>query len=179
MRVTCVCCAFSVSLLFTGCSEPEDDNMDAELEAAMNNTPFFMPAVESPSVESGTDATLAPDARVLGVVVNGEARAYSIERLSQMSEHVICDKVGGARIAVTYCDRTDCARVLQLNEDDVVTVGGFEDGEMQIVYGEKSYGQQSSEIPLSDLECSTVTWGEWLSSHADSSVVDNNWNAGS
>ena len=153
--------------------------MDAALEAAMNATPFYMPAVESPTVREVTEATLTPDARVLGVVVNGQARAYSIDRLSQMSDHVICDEVGDSRIAVTYCDRTDCARVLQLQEGDVVTVGGFKDGQMQLVHQEKSYGQQSTDIPLSDLECTTVTWAEWLNTHADSTVVEGDWNKGS
>ena len=174
----CALCALSTCLFSAGCSSVEDDEMDATLEAAMNSTPFFMPVVENPAAKAVTEATLDTDSRVLGIVVNGQARAYSIDRLSQMSDHVICDELGGSRIAVTYCDRTDCARALKLEEGDVVTVGGFKDGTMQIVHEDKLYDQLSPEIPLSDLECTTVTWGQWLSTHSDSTVVESGWNTG-
>lgn len=174
----CAFCALWTCLFSAGCSSVEDDEMDAALEAAMNTTPFFMPAVKNPAAKAVTEATLDADSRVLGVVVNGQARAYSIDRLSQISDHVICDELGGSRIAVTYCDRTDCARALKLGEGDVVTVGGFKDGAMQIVHEDRSYNQLSPEIPLSDLECATVTWEQWLSSHSDSTVVENGWNTG-
>ena len=149
--------------------------MDEALESAMTATPFSMPAVEGLPVKAATESSLQAEDRVLGVVIDGQPRAYSIALLSQMSHHVICDDVGDTRIAVTFCDRTDCARVLELPENEVVTVAGFREGEMRIAHQGIRYAQSSQDMPLSDVECSTMTWREWLSQYPDSVAVDTSW----
>lgn len=61
-----------------------------------------IPAIDDPefySVEQA-DREYAPEEQVLGVVFNGEARAYSTGLLS--SHEIVNDTVGGRKIAVTW-----------------------------------------------------------------------------
>ncbi len=55
--------------------------------------PRFLSAAEA-------DASYQPDELVMGVVFDGDARAYSIPYLS--SHEIVNDTVGGVKIAVTW-----------------------------------------------------------------------------
>jgi Protein of unknown function (DUF3179) len=61
-----------------------------------------IPAIDDPKfVSAGEGATqLRPDDLVIGVVVNGEARAYGVAFLSR--HEIVNDTVGGRPIAVTW-----------------------------------------------------------------------------
>ena len=61
-----------------------------------------IPAIDNPefvSVEEA-DKEYFPDERVIGVVFDGEARAYSIPKLS--NHEIVNDTVGGHKIAITW-----------------------------------------------------------------------------
>lgn len=61
-----------------------------------------IPSIDSPvhvSV-SEADALMSPDEIVLGVIVNGEARAYSTWHLD--SHEIVNDVIGGVPLAVTW-----------------------------------------------------------------------------
>lgn len=45
---------------------------------------------------------IGPDELVLGVIVNGEARAYPINMLTGPSREIINDKLGGKKIGATW-----------------------------------------------------------------------------
>jgi hypothetical protein len=61
-----------------------------------------IPAIDNPRfLDAATaDSEYAPDELVMGVVFNGEARAYSVPHLS--SHEIVNDTVGGVKIAVTW-----------------------------------------------------------------------------
>jgi hypothetical protein len=61
-----------------------------------------IPAIDHPTFLSAEEADLeyGPDELVLGVELNGDARAYSIPLLS--SHEIVNDTVGGRKIAVTW-----------------------------------------------------------------------------
>lgn len=61
-----------------------------------------IPAIDNPRFLSAqeADAEYAPDEPVLGVVFDGEARAYSIPLLSR--HEIVNDTVAGVKIAVTW-----------------------------------------------------------------------------
>ena len=64
--------------------------------------PDAIPSIDDPvflTVEEA-DAEYAPDEEVLGVVFDGEARAYSVPLLS--SHEIVNDTVAGRKIAVTW-----------------------------------------------------------------------------
>ena len=60
-------------------------------------------AIDDPSFETAelADKNLEPDERVIGVLINGEARAYPIPILS--SHEIVNDIVGGEPVAITWC----------------------------------------------------------------------------
>jgi hypothetical protein len=61
-----------------------------------------IPAIDSPQFldAESADKEYAPDEEVLGVVFDGEARAYSVPLLS--SHEIVNDTVAGRKIAVTW-----------------------------------------------------------------------------
>jgi hypothetical protein len=61
-----------------------------------------IPAIDDPNFLTAADADLeyAPDEFILGVVFNGEARAYSVSHLSR--HEIVNDTVGGVALAVTW-----------------------------------------------------------------------------
>ncbi len=61
-----------------------------------------IPAIDNPIFLTANEADneYAPDEQVLGVVFEGEARAYSVALLS--SHEIVNDVVGGRKIAVTW-----------------------------------------------------------------------------
>jgi hypothetical protein len=61
-----------------------------------------IPAIDNPNFLTATeaDSEYAPDELILGVAINGEARAYSVNLLSR--HEIVNDTVGGRKIAVTW-----------------------------------------------------------------------------
>ena len=61
-----------------------------------------IPAILDPTFVSPVEAAdwMKPDEQVLGVSINGESRAYSINMLSR--HEIVNDVVGGVPIAVTW-----------------------------------------------------------------------------
>lgn len=64
--------------------------------------PDAIPAIYNPEFVTGAEADeqYAADERVLGVEINGDARAYSIPYLN--GHEIVNDVVGGEAIAVTW-----------------------------------------------------------------------------
>jgi hypothetical protein len=61
-----------------------------------------IPAIDDPNYLTVTEAEreYAPDEFIIGIVFNGEARAYSISHLSR--HEIVNDTVGGVPLAVTW-----------------------------------------------------------------------------
>lgn len=159
-----------------GLTDPPDEafegEMDAALAAAMNDTPFYMPPVTAGESKPSHETQLEPDDRILGVVIAGQPRAYSLGRLSGIADHVICDTFDDKRIAVTWCDRTECARVFALPAENTISIAGFLQGEMQVLHNGQQYPQSSALIPLDEVNCSIMTWKEWYTLHNDTQVIE-------
>ncbi len=61
-----------------------------------------IPAIDNPIFHTADEADdfYEPDELVMGVVFNGDARAYSVPHLSR--HEIVNDEVGGVKIAVTW-----------------------------------------------------------------------------
>lgn len=61
-------------------------------------------AIENPKLAAGNERekVVQADELVLGVVVEGAARAYPIDQLTGPSREIINDKLGGRDIAATW-----------------------------------------------------------------------------
>lgn len=106
--ITWVCAGLAL-MVASGCASPawlQTDNVGAE-EALV-----FNPVRVVPSQSAITDAPVISASEVnkevydkelvLGVVVNGEARAYPINMLTGPSREIINDTLGGRAIAASW-----------------------------------------------------------------------------
>lgn len=59
-------------------------------------------AIVDPKIASADEVSLAANALVIGVEVNGEARAYPINQLTGPMREIINDNLGGTAIATTW-----------------------------------------------------------------------------
>lgn len=161
-----------------GCSDdnpgiPDDGMQDILNDAGMMNTPFITEGLQQPPQQQGAAAALPGDERIVGVIVDGAARAYSLKAMSGMRSHVINEVYGETPLSVTYCDRTDCVRVLTTDSPGQtipLATGGFAEGQMLLKLGPDMYAQNSKEIPLADYEFEVATWQDWISRYPDSTV---------
>jgi hypothetical protein len=77
-------------------------DFERELEIVTLLPKDAIPAIDNPEfiIAEEADSLYFPDERVIGVIFDGDARAYSIPLLS--SYEIINDTVGGQKIAVTW-----------------------------------------------------------------------------
>ena len=132
------------------------------------DTPFFVPGIQQPVMLTVAEAQVADDEPVIGVQIGGQARAYLLRAMSAMSSHVVNDLIGEVPLSVTYCDQTECARVLVSKERGkpiALSTGGFMNGQMAVRLLEEMYEQMSPDLPLDDLPFQRLSWGEWKAAH--------------
>lgn len=144
------------------------------------STPMVTAGIENPVMILAKDANIDPQAMVIGVIVEGQTRAYPIRALSGMLQHVVNDVVeceGGnvKPLTITYCDMTDCARVLASDDDSVrssLGLGtlGLLDGGLALTYGKDNFKQMDPIPGLLDYESAKVPWGEWVAQHPETLV---------
>ncbi len=95
-----------------------------------NNSPVFVTAEK---------ANLPDSTPIIAVVVEGQAKAYPLSRLTAIVDHVVNDQVTAEDgktnpFTVTYCDKTDCVRVFSASDDsmtqpmNVSTIGLLDGG---------------------------------------------------
>ncbi len=127
-----------------------------------------------PMTVQADEAGLPEDALVIGVVVDGKARAYALRSVSRLQQHVVNDVVGGVPITVAHCDVTGCTQVYARrgrSEPLDVTQAGFRDGEMILkiegVYYQHTSGEPiepgpaSPHLPYEGYPWIRTTWKEW------------------
>ncbi len=103
MRSTTLTLILGSSLLLAACaSNPAPDSESGEYEIVTLLPKDAIPSIDSPRFYniSEADAEYAPDEVVIGVEINGDARAYSVGMLSR--HEIVNDEVGGRPIAVTW-----------------------------------------------------------------------------
>jgi len=76
-----------------------------------------IPPLNDPATIPGAQQSfLAPDDRIVGVVVKDKVRAYPLKMLAY--HQVINDQLAGVPVAVTYCPLTDAAMVFERRKDE-------------------------------------------------------------
>lgn len=145
---------------------------------------FSYPGIRQPPTRSAQEASLPEDAEVIGVFVEGKARAYSIAAMSKGPEsHVINDLLAGHPVTVAYCNVMNCARTFTANSSGTpldLGVGGWEGVKGLIVQlGGKNYvlkdGKNLSTpkgppLPCQEMDHQRMTWGDWHRAHPDTDV---------
>lgn len=149
-----------------------------------------IPALTHPRhVASSAVGDMRGDSRVVGVVVNGEARAYPLNIL--VWHECINDTLGGIPIAVTFCPLCDSvfvferrvgSRVLEFGISGLLYQSNVLLYDRQARTGQESLWSQiemravagpaaAKKRRLTLVDSTLVQWGAWRNQYPDSSVV--------
>jgi hypothetical protein len=140
--------AFLLSLESWRPAPPREErapSVEAPKKSAVWRDILSSPVVR-PRAIAASDAGLRPDEPVLGVVVDGRARAYRLGAMEGRSGHLINDVVGDVPVSVVYCDRNRCARAYSGPPGSGpldLAVAGLLDGEMVLNAAGIAYFQDS------------------------------------
>ena len=149
-------------------------------------------SIDDPSFVSAAEATdMADQEFIIGVSIDGDTRAYSINVLSR--HEIVNDVVGGVPIAITYCplcftgivyDRRVEGETLEfgvsgkLVMNDLVMYDRQSNSLWQQILGEGIDGRYKG-TRLTLLPATQTTWAQWRATHPDTLVLDKNGGYGS
>ena len=163
----------------TGCASSPEVPIEG-----LDDVPAYAVGIREPATMSAADADIPPEKSVIGVCVDNQCRAYLIESFTMqpgheitlgandasmqaLGRHVVNDLIGEMPISVTYCDSSQCARVFTAEDDESLdlAVGGYHEGEMQLLLLGKRFSQLAADAPLKDYPFEITTWEKWKARH--------------
>jgi hypothetical protein len=141
-------------------------------------------ALDDPQFVPAREAQIPPEAWVLGVVVDGQARAYELNLLSRYE--VVNDRFGGRPVATVWCplansgavyDRTVKGRELHFEPSGVLMYGSIvmqdreTDSFWPLLQGGASYGSlKGTSLPVLPVSSKRL-WKDWVREHPDTLVL--------
>jgi Protein of unknown function (DUF3179) len=140
------------------------------------------PGISRPPTRRAADAKLADDEEVIGIVVDGKARAYRVRAFDQLERHIVNDLIGDRPVTVAYCNVSDCARAYAGERGDRlldVSQGGLQGVEMILKVSETYYWHRTAEpvetgggppFPYATYPLARRTWGDWRREHPDTDL---------
>ncbi|MBY0228468.1 MAG: DUF3179 domain-containing protein [Gemmataceae bacterium] len=169
-------------VLLAGCAESKRKPVPAgPPPGGMGPSPMMMGGIDLPEMRKASEARLEDDDEVVGIVVGGTARAYSLKAMAPMTSHVVNDLAGGVPVTVTYCDLAECVRVFtgpgkgkhlglgQMGrvEDSLLLNAG---GRMIRQSTGRAMGGEGEPLPTVAHE--RTTWKAWRTAHPDTLAYD-------
>lgn len=145
-----------------------------------------IPAIDNPDFHSANASPYPPEQLVIGLEINGDARAYSVPLLSR--HEIVNDVVGGVPVAVTWCplcfsaivyERTVGVDVLEfevsglLLNNNLVMVDRQTDSLWPQSLGEAVQGPLSGRR-LTFRSSVITTWDAWRSEFPTTQAIINN-----
>ncbi len=143
-----------------------------------------IPAIKDPEYVPAEEAGLDDNEPVIGVVINGESRAYSVYLLNH--HEIVNDRIGDTAFVVTWCPLANLAVVYNRQIDDKEYIFGVSgkllkntlvmfDYESEsfwpMAYGEAVDGEMTGRKLNSISGCQKVPWGAWKKLHPDTLVL--------
>jgi hypothetical protein len=143
-----------------------------------------IPALSDPPlITPGEAGYLEPGDRVIGIELNGEARAYPVAILNW--HEIVNDEIGGRRFAITYCPLCGTAVAFDATVDGEATdfgVSGLLYNSDVLLYDRASESLWSQILgkaiagpgvgqALTAMPVSHTTWRDWLQTHPATRVL--------
>jgi hypothetical protein len=157
---------------------PPDEKPPASAKARASG-PIY-PGVDNPVAVPALGAGVQDYEDVIGVVVNGKARAYRLAGMKgKPQDHVVNDLIAGSPTTVAFCDIGRCTRVFTADSKDAlkVAVNGMVEGSMVLaIDGRRFYQETGKPIddhepsPLIEVKHERMTWGKWKAAHPDTDI---------
>lgn len=141
------------------------------------------PGLRQPPAVSAPASGLVETDEVIGVVVNGKARAYAVKLMAgRPQNHLINDVIAGTPVSVTYNNLGGFVRVFRGSGSEPldVYVGGTPGGMMVLQVGGQQYLQPSglaidptnpAQLPFEKVPHELTVWKKWRDAHPDTDVV--------
>lgn len=130
-----------------------------------------MAPLEGMKLADSESAGLPPETPVIGVIVEGQPRAYAVKYL-EFPDHVFKDRIGETYFCVTYCEVTGCSRVCEQSPDQDIRVGGWTGSEMMLRIDGEYWAHSAEDLPLSDLPFEKTDWHTWRTKYPESLVYN-------
>lgn len=138
-----------------------------------------IPSIDRPQFDTAATTPFADEATVVGVVVNGEAKAYPYGILNW--HEIVNDTVGGINVAVTYCPLCDTIVAFDRGETTFGVSGKLYhsclvmyDRADDTLYSQPwASGIVGAEVnqTLDRIPAIKTTLGAWLEKHPDSQIL--------
>lgn len=145
--------------------------------------------IYNPRFMDADDERMKADERVIGVSINGEARAYSVPHLH--SHEVVNDTVGGVPITVTYCplcmttivyERAIGGTVYQFGVSGKLMKKGSDTDGCLVLYDRQTESLWSqvvgigvsgkhNGVELKVVPSAFTTWANWVELHPDTKAL--------
>lgn len=146
-----------------------------------------LPVNEDPEFESPAEADLHPDELVIGVELNGVARAYPIAAMAPLE--ILNDRIGDRSIAITWCPLSASSTVFDRLIDGRVLTFRFhpdlfkfnliiEDVETETTWSQLAMEAIGGELDGTRVELLAslqTTWEYWYQIHPNSVVMRPTW----
>jgi hypothetical protein len=194
-RLVCALAAGAAVLALGACSDTLGEDFGFEFSCNIADSRIFdggpgrdgIPALTTPELAPGPDASFMDDGdRVLGVEINGEARAYPLFIL--WFHEIVNDTLGGKPIVVSYCPLTGSGIVFDAEIDGEIKNFGvsgllFENNLImfdrqteslwnQMLLGANCGPERGTE--LTRMPVVETTWDHWSSTHESTTVLTTN-----
>jgi len=139
-----------------------------------------IPALTNPEIETGGAAGhwLRDHDRVLGIAINGEARAYPIRILNW--HEIVNDRINQRAVVITYCPL--CGSGMAFDSEDTFGVSGLLYQSDVLLYDHKTESLWSQIMKqavagprtgerLAPLPILHTSWKDWRTEHPNTSVL--------
>ena len=146
--------------------------MDDGIVAEIAFDPIVMPRIESAS-----DASIPDETQVIGVVVEGRARAYVYESFDDSGYDIVNDRIGTTPVTVAFDMVSRELRVVTAATDvktdkktlELRVVGLGADCTI-IQLGKKRYRFDAPDLPATDMPFTFTNWYGWQLLHPNSDL---------
>lgn len=124
-----------------------------------------IPGVVQPELISVAESAVPDSSEVIGFHVGDQAYAFCTDPMMEIPQHVINFQRGDRSIAVSYCDLSDCARVLSSDRATALPlgIGGLDvNSELVLLLAGERYSHRSEALPMEDVYFRRTSLGEWI-----------------
>ena len=135
--------------------------------------------ITDPKLIPAAETKLDDEQIVIGIEMEGEARAYVRDAFNDPRTHMVRDTIGESPIVVTHCDRLRCTRVFAPEDPSQpleIRIGGWRtDNTMELVVNGERFSQKAENVPLKSVPFVEMPWAQWRRLHPDSQVYMGEW----
>ncbi|MBW3598875.1 MAG: DUF3179 domain-containing protein [Planctomycetes bacterium] len=147
----------------------------ASVDAADEDKIVGVPGVRPASYRSAAEAGLRDTEPVIGVIVNGKARAYQINSMCSLQTCLVNDTVAGRAISVLYAAEVGSPRVLTDEQDlpgEALPLGihGIVQGSLYVSYQGRNRFFDGTLRGLADHPFAHCSWKTWRAAYPDTDV---------